>query len=120
MPGARTRSCTRGFSAKCCSVEFFWPHRNSRRRLYLPHTLRRTSTARFGRPRSHEKRLQPTQPPSEPGGDERMHEVLEAHEGREEDPLTLPVAVTLSILAVLVAIATLLGHRGSPEELMLP
>lgn len=48
-----------------------------------------------------------------------MHEVLEAHERHEEDPLTLPVAVTLSILAVLVAIATLLGHRGSTEELML-
>jgi hypothetical protein len=48
-----------------------------------------------------------------------MHEVLEAHEGHGEDPLTLPVAVTMSILAVLVAIATLLGHRGSTEELML-
>jgi hypothetical protein len=48
-----------------------------------------------------------------------MHEVLEAHEGHEEEPLTLPVAVTMSILAVLVAIATLLGHRGSTEELML-
>jgi hypothetical protein len=48
-----------------------------------------------------------------------MHEVLEVHEGREQDPLTLPVAVTLSILAVLVAIATLLGHRASTEELML-
>jgi hypothetical protein len=48
-----------------------------------------------------------------------MHEVLEAHEGHEENPLMLPVAVTLSILAVLVAIATLLGHRGSTEELML-
>lgn len=51
-----------------------------------------------------------------------MHEVLEAHEGgegHEDNPLTLPVAVTLSILAVLVAIATLLGHRGSTEELML-
>jgi Domain of unknown function (DUF4337) len=48
-----------------------------------------------------------------------MHEVLEAHEGHEENPLMLPVAVTLSILAVLVAIATLLGHRGSTEELIL-
>jgi hypothetical protein len=48
-----------------------------------------------------------------------MREVLEAHEGHEENPLMLPVAVTLSILAVLVAIATLLGHRGSTEELML-
>jgi len=31
----------------------------------------------------------------------------------------MPVAVTLSILAVLVAIATLLGHRASTEELIL-
>ena len=31
----------------------------------------------------------------------------------------LPVAVTLSILTVLVAIATLLGHRASTEEIIL-
>ncbi len=31
----------------------------------------------------------------------------------------MPVAVTLSILAVLVAIATLLGHRASTEEVIL-
>ena len=31
----------------------------------------------------------------------------------------LPVAVTLSILAVLVAVATLLGHRASTEEIIL-
>ena len=51
-----------------------------------------------------------------------MHEVMEVHEvaGSQEDSrLTLPVAVTLSILAVLVAIATLLGHRASTEEIIL-
>src|SRR6516162_5570280 len=51
-----------------------------------------------------------------------MHEIMEAHEapGSQEDSrLTLPVAVTLSILAVLVAIATLLGHRTSTEEIIL-
>lgn len=51
-----------------------------------------------------------------------MHEVLEANEehgGREESPLTIPVSVTLSILAVLVAIATLFGHRSAKEELLL-
>lgn len=51
-----------------------------------------------------------------------MHEVMEAHEagGHEEGtPFLIPVAVTLSILAVLVAIATLLGHRAATEELLL-
>lgn len=51
-----------------------------------------------------------------------MHEVLEAHEasgGHEGHPLMLPVAVRLSILAVLVAIARLLGHRASTEEIIL-
>lgn len=51
-----------------------------------------------------------------------MHEVLEANEehgGHEESPLTIPVSVTLSILAVLVAIATLFGHRSANEELLL-
>jgi len=51
-----------------------------------------------------------------------MHEVLEGqegHGGHEEGPFTIPVTVTLSILAVLVAIATLLGHRAAKEELLL-
>src|SRR5215468_3652077 len=51
-----------------------------------------------------------------------MHEIMEAHEapGSDEDGrLTLPVAVTLSVLAVLVAIATLLGHRANTEEIIL-
>ena len=48
-----------------------------------------------------------------------MHETLEGHGGQGESPLTLPVAVTLSVLAVLVALVTLLGHRAHTEELLL-
>jgi hypothetical protein len=51
-----------------------------------------------------------------------MHEVMEAHEHaehHEENPFMMAVAVTLSILAVLVAIATLLGHRASTEVVVL-
>src|SRR6516162_174515 len=50
-----------------------------------------------------------------------MHEIMEAHEAGVlgDSRLTLPGAVTLSILAVLVAIATLLGHRASTEEIIL-
>jgi len=45
-------------------------------------------------------------------------ELPEVHEIREEYRYTLPVSLTMSILAVLVAIATLLGHRAHTEELL--
>jgi Domain of unknown function (DUF4337) len=49
-----------------------------------------------------------------------MAEHFEAPEGHGEAiPYMVPVAVTLSLLAVLVAIATLFGHRASTEELYL-
>ena len=51
-----------------------------------------------------------------------MHEGVELPEGYSEhgdNPFTLPVSVTISILAVLVAGATLLGHRAHTEELLL-
>jgi hypothetical protein len=47
-----------------------------------------------------------------------MHEVMEGHE-EHGGPETLPVAVTMSILAVLVAMATLMGHRAGTEEILL-
>jgi uncharacterized protein DUF4337 len=49
-----------------------------------------------------------------------MHE-LEGHspEGEHGGPLVIPVSITLSILAVLVAAVTLLGHRAHTEELLL-
>ena len=51
-----------------------------------------------------------------------MHDALEGleeHGGHGEHQLTLPVTVTLSILAVLIAMVTLLGHRAHTEELLL-
>jgi hypothetical protein len=36
----------------------------------------------------------------------------------EDDPLILPVSITISIMAVLVAAATLMGHRTHTEELL--
>src|SRR6202790_5775563 len=43
----------------------------------------------------------------------------EHFEGRQEYRYTLPVSLTISILAVLVAGATVLGHRAHTEELLL-
>src|SRR5215469_13641132 len=49
-----------------------------------------------------------------------MHEGLEGHEAHHSDePWTLPVAVTMSILTVLVAMATLLAHRAATDKLLL-
>lgn len=52
-----------------------------------------------------------------------MHDVLEGRVEPEEEhkpsPYTVPVSVTLSILAVLVAMATLLGHRANTEQVLL-
>jgi Domain of unknown function (DUF4337) len=46
-------------------------------------------------------------------------EVHTHHGERGENPLILPVSLTMSILAVLVAVATLFGHRAHTEELLL-
>jgi hypothetical protein len=46
-------------------------------------------------------------------------ELPEAHEEHGDNPLLIPVSVTISILAVLVAGVTLLGHRAHTEELLL-
>ena len=45
-------------------------------------------------------------------------ELPEAHE-HGDNPFVIPVSVTISILAVLVAAVTLLGHRAHTEELLL-
>jgi hypothetical protein len=44
---------------------------------------------------------------------------LPEHEEHDKHPLTIPVSVTISILAVLGTIVTLLGHRAHTEELLL-
>jgi uncharacterized protein DUF4337 len=46
-------------------------------------------------------------------------ELPEAHHAQEDHPLVLPVSITMSIMAVLIAGATLLGHRAHTEELLL-
>src|SRR5437588_12330777 len=46
-------------------------------------------------------------------------ELPELPEGHQEYRYTLPVSLTISMLAVLVAGATLLGHRAHTEELLL-
>ena len=46
-------------------------------------------------------------------------ELPEAHHEHEDNPFLVPVSVTISILAVLVAGATLLSHRAHTEELLL-
>jgi hypothetical protein len=45
-------------------------------------------------------------------------ELPETGEEHRDNPLILPVSITMSILAVLVAGATLLGHRAHTEELL--
>src|ERR1700674_3503459 len=46
-------------------------------------------------------------------------ELPESHHGSEDHPLVLPVSITISIMAVLVAGASLLGHRSHTEGLRL-
>ena len=46
-------------------------------------------------------------------------EVHTHHGEHGENPLVIPVSITMSILAVLVAVATLFGHRAHTEELLL-
>src|SRR5271157_5767935 len=46
-------------------------------------------------------------------------ELPESHEEHGDNPFLIPVSVTISVLAVLVAAVTLLGHRAHTEELLL-
>src|SRR5256884_313671 len=45
-------------------------------------------------------------------------ELPEGHHEPADHPLVLPVSITISIMAVLVAGVTLLGHRAHTEELL--
>src|SRR6202142_2690994 len=46
-------------------------------------------------------------------------ELPEVDHEHGDNPFVIPVSVTISILAVLVAAVTLLGHRAHTEELLL-
>lgn len=50
---------------------------------------------------------------------EELHEMHEHAEHAQHDPSLAPVTLTMAILAVLVAIASLLGHRSHTEEILL-
>jgi len=50
---------------------------------------------------------------------EELHEMHEHAEHAHGDPTLAPVTLTMAILAVLVAIASLLGHRSHTEEILL-
>ena len=50
---------------------------------------------------------------------EELSELQEHAEHAKENPKLAPVSVTMAILAVLVAVASLLGHRAHTEEVVL-
>lgn len=50
---------------------------------------------------------------------EELNELHEHAEHAKENPALAPVSVTMAILAVLVAVVTLLGHRAHTEEVVL-
>jgi hypothetical protein len=49
---------------------------------------------------------------------EELHEIHEHAEEAHHDPSLAPVTITMAILAVLVAVVSLLGHRAHTEELL--
>jgi len=50
---------------------------------------------------------------------EELNELKEHAEHAKEDPSLAPVSLTMAVLAVLVAVITLLGHRAHTEEVVL-
>ena len=48
-----------------------------------------------------------------------VHELQERAEHAKHNPTLAPISLTMAILAVLVAIASLLGHRSSTEEVLM-
>ena len=50
---------------------------------------------------------------------EELTELQEHAEHAQHDPTLAPISITMAVLAVLVAVATLLGHRAHTEEVVL-
>lgn len=50
---------------------------------------------------------------------EELNELKEHAEHAKHDPMLAPVSVTMAILAVVVAVVTLMGHRAHTEEVVL-
>jgi Domain of unknown function (DUF4337) len=53
------------------------------------------------------------------GAEDEMKELQEAAEHGRENSMLAPVSLTMSTLAVLVAVAALLGHRAHTQEIIL-
>lgn len=51
-------------------------------------------------------------------GSEELHELQEHAEHAKHDPGLAPVSLTMAVLAVMVAVVTLLGHRAHTEEVV--
>jgi Domain of unknown function (DUF4337) len=49
---------------------------------------------------------------------EELHEIHEHAEASHHDPTLAPVSISMAVLAVLVAVVSLLGHRAHTEELL--
>ena len=50
---------------------------------------------------------------------DELHELQESAEHAHHNPSLAPVSLTMAVLAVLVAVASLLGHRAHTEEVVL-
>ncbi len=50
---------------------------------------------------------------------EELNELQEHAEHAKDDPKLAPVSLTMAVLAVMVAVVTLLGHRAHTEEVVL-
>ena len=50
---------------------------------------------------------------------DELHELQESAEHGHHDPSLAPVSLTMAVLAVLVAVVSLLGHRAHTEEVVL-
>ncbi len=50
---------------------------------------------------------------------EELNELKEHAEHAKHDPTLAPVSLTMALLAVLVAVVSLLGHRAHTEEIVL-
>ena len=50
---------------------------------------------------------------------DELQELHESAEHAHHNPSMAPVSLTMAVLAVLVAVASLLGHRAHTEELVL-
>src|SRR5260370_3292721 len=120
MPRGTTPSGTRGFSVRCSIRAYFWRHHSSRLRLSPWRTHPRILIARWRRRTNRCRPFHPIRRLNPIKENREMSEGIELPESHHEDhPLGLPVSITISIMAVVVAGVSLLGHRAPTQGLRL-